>query len=87
MAALCPGVQGAVANFPDCRQYVKRCACQSPPRRPPSFLHPPQRLQMSGADAASSQPLPQQLLRKFLAYARAHVHPVLSDDAKDALQV
>ena len=42
---------------------------------------------MSGADAASSQPLPQQLLRKFLAYARAHVHPVLSDDAKDALQV
>lgn len=42
---------------------------------------------MSGADAASSQPLPVQLLRKYIAYARAHVSPVLSEEAKEALQV
>ncbi|KAI8465449.1 MAG: MCM2/3/5 family-domain-containing protein [Monoraphidium minutum] len=45
-----------------------------------------QRLQMSGVDAESSAPLPMQLLRKYIAYARAHVHPVLSDEARDALQ-
>jgi hypothetical protein len=28
-----------------------------------------------------------QLLRKYIAYAREHVHPVLSDEAKDILQV
>jgi hypothetical protein len=42
---------------------------------------------MSGADAASAQPLPQQLLRKYIAYARAHATPVLTDEAKEALQV
>lgn len=41
---------------------------------------------MSGADAAGGQPLPQQLLRKYIAYARAHVQPALSDAAKEALQ-
>lgn len=32
--------------------------------------------------AADADPVPQQLLRKYIAYARAHVHPVLSDAAK-----
>ena len=32
--------------------------------------------------AADEDPVPPQLLRKYIAYARAHVHPVLSDDAK-----
>jgi DNA replicative helicase MCM subunit Mcm2 (Cdc46/Mcm family) len=29
-------------------------------------------------------PLPLPLLKKYIAYARAHVHPVLSDEAKQA---
>lgn len=32
--------------------------------------------------AADADPVPVQLLRKYIAYARAYVHPVLSDDAK-----
>jgi hypothetical protein len=47
----------------------------------------PKRLTLTSADAASSQPLPLQLLRKYIAYARAHVTPMLSDEAKEALQV
>jgi DNA replicative helicase MCM subunit Mcm2 (Cdc46/Mcm family) len=44
-------------------------------------------MQMAGGDASSNQALPPQLLRKYIAYARAHVTPVLSDEAKEALQV
>ena len=32
--------------------------------------------------AADADPVPQQLLRKYIAYARAYVHPKLSDEAK-----
>lgn len=32
--------------------------------------------------AADEDPVPPQLLRKYIAYARAHVHPVLSNKAK-----
>ena len=31
--------------------------------------------------AADADPVPQQLLRKYIAYARAYVHPKLSDEA------
>ncbi|CAL8468614.1 g8154 [Coccomyxa elongata] len=36
--------------------------------------------------AADEDPVPPQLLRKYIAYARAHVHPVLSNDAKQVLK-
>ncbi|EIE22418.1 MCM-domain-containing protein [Coccomyxa subellipsoidea C-169] len=36
--------------------------------------------------AADADPVPQQLLRKYIAYARAHVHPVLSNAAKQVLK-
>ncbi len=32
--------------------------------------------------AGGTDPVPPQLLRKYIAYARAHVHPALSEDAK-----
>lgn len=32
--------------------------------------------------AADEDPVPPQLLRKYIAYARVHVQPVLSEDAK-----
>jgi hypothetical protein len=44
-----------------------------------------QRLKLMGG--GEEAPLPPQLLRKYIAYARAHVMPVLSDEAKDVLQV
>ena len=31
-------------------------------------------------------PLPMQLLQKYIAYARQYCHPVLSDDAKQVLK-
>ena len=40
----------------------------------------------AAAPPAPAPPLPTQLLRKYLGYARAHVHPRLSDAARDALQ-
>ncbi|KAK9914958.1 hypothetical protein WJX75_002939 [Coccomyxa subellipsoidea] len=36
--------------------------------------------------AADADPVPQQLLRKYIAYARAYVHPKLSDEAKQVLK-
>lgn len=32
-------------------------------------------------------PVPTQLLRKYIAYARKYVHPSLSSDAADVIQV
>ena len=32
-------------------------------------------------------PVPPQLLRKYIGYARKYVHPTLSDEAADVLQV
>lgn len=64
--------------------------CPSPALSP-MFLTPPaapplqERLQVSGPEAATP-PLPQPLLRKFLAYARAHVQPALSTEAAATLQ-
>lgn len=45
------------------------------------------RLKLPADGAADGSLLPMQLLRKYIAYAREHVHPVLSDEAKDILQV
>lgn len=45
------------------------------------------RLKLPADGAAEGSLLPVQLLRKYIAYAREHVHPVLSDEAKDILQV
>jgi type VI protein secretion system component VasK len=45
------------------------------------------RLKVPADGAADGSLLPTQLLRKYIAYAREHVHPVLSDEAKDILQV
>jgi len=45
------------------------------------------RLQVPADGAAEGSLLPVQLLRKYIAYAREHVFPVLSDEAKDILQV
>jgi hypothetical protein len=45
------------------------------------------RLKLPADGAADGSLLPVQLLRKYIAYAREHVHPVLSDEAKDILQV
>lgn len=45
------------------------------------------RLKVPADGAADGLLLPTQLLRKYIAYAREHVHPVLSDEAKDILQV
>lgn len=45
------------------------------------------RLKLPADGAAEGLLLPVQLLRKYIAYAREHVHPVLSDEAKDILQV
>jgi DNA replicative helicase MCM subunit Mcm2 (Cdc46/Mcm family) len=45
------------------------------------------RLKVMGEEESQGQPpLPQQLLRKYIAYASAHVFPVLSDEAKETLQ-
>lgn len=44
------------------------------------------RLKVPADGAADGSLLPTQLLRKYIAYAREHVHPVLSDEAKDILQ-
>ncbi len=32
-------------------------------------------------------PVPPQLLRKYIGYARKYVHPILSEEAADVLQV
>jgi hypothetical protein len=45
------------------------------------------RLKLPADGAAEGALLPPQLLRKYIAYAREHVHPVLSNEAKDILQV
>lgn len=45
------------------------------------------RLKLPADGAADGSLLPMQLLRKYIAYAREHVHPVLSDEAKDILQI
>ena len=45
------------------------------------------RLKVPADGAAEGSLLPMQLLRKYIAYAREHVHPVLSDEAKEILQV
>lgn len=45
------------------------------------------RLKLPADGAAEGSLLPVQLLRKYIAYAREHVHPVLSDEAKEILQV
>eukprot|EP00775_Hariotina_reticulata_P012205 gene12205-12342_t len=50
--------------------------------RPPLAL----RLQVPADGAVEGSLLPVQLLRKYIAYAREHVFPVLSDEAKDILQ-
>lgn len=34
----------------------------------------------------AQDPLPMQLLQKYIAYARQYCHPVLSDDAKQILK-
>ena len=45
------------------------------------------RLKVMGEEESQGQPpLPQQLLRKYIAYASAHVFPVLSEEAKEKLQ-
>lgn len=41
---------------------------------------------MGGEESQGQAPLPQQLLRKYIAYASAHVFPVLSEEAKETLQ-
>lgn len=51
---------------------------------PPLPLWLQERLKLSAAEAAA--PLPQQLLRKFISYARGYVHPVLSQEARQTLQ-
>lgn len=45
------------------------------------------RLKMPADGAHDGSLLPVQLLRKYIAYAREHVFPVLSDEAKEILQV
>ncbi|KAF6258257.1 MCM2/3/5 family-domain-containing protein [Scenedesmus sp. NREL 46B-D3] len=44
------------------------------------------RLKLPADGAAEGSLLPVQLLRKYIAYARQHVFPVLSDEAKEILQ-
>jgi hypothetical protein len=44
-------------------------------------------LKLPADGAAEGSLLPVQLLRKYIAYARQHVFPVLSDEAKEILQV
>lgn len=45
------------------------------------------RLKMPADGASEGSLLPVQLLRKYIAYAREHVFPVLTDEAKEILQV
>lgn len=58
-------------------------AAALPAPRPPLAV----RLKLPADGAAEGALLPVPLLRKYIAYAREHVFPVLSDDAKDILQV
>ena len=44
-----------------------------------------QRLLMHAGDDEQA-PLPQQLLRKYIAYARQYCHPRLTDEARQVLQ-
>jgi DNA replicative helicase MCM subunit Mcm2 (Cdc46/Mcm family) len=52
---------------------------------PPPRAKLAQRLQMTQQDSAVHT-LPVPLLRKYIAYARAYVHPKLSDEARQVLQ-
>ena len=65
------------------------------PNRPHSLLHTRLTLAMHASTSDTLEatiqvyteedqdPLPLPLLRKYISYARAHVRPVLSDEAKE----
>ena len=43
--------------------------------------------QLKLKSAEDFDPVPPQLLRKYIGYARKYVHPILSEEAADVLQV
>ena len=53
-------------------------ACESEPR-----MRLPLEQQLRGCASATSNPVPFQLLRKYIAYAQTFVTPVLSAEAKE----